>query len=1095
MARMLAPRSASTVLASLLVLSVSLPPARGAETVIEEFPVLVRAGLAGTPEGPDPDGRILLDLPFSTERGYGYVGGRPDRLAGAVVFGGKRHWIPALREDVEKYIFRLPRGEYFVELSFIETELAMPGMRVFDVVAEEKLLFPRVDIAAKVGDFTWLTLAGVVSVFDGWLDLRFVRIAGTPRVSRLRLSRMPAAQAPPPVPRMKCRGSAGQNILQWDMPEVPGIRGFGIFRSDSEQGPFESLTEEPVHGTSFLDSTVAPLKEYFYKICAYDLQGRQSAFSEPLRATARQLSDLGLKIYELNVSEDNLRRLLVRANPEAVVPAELRHLGAVYYVYLRCPTDRRSWQRKKSFLVELDRDRNRRFQRRQALFLSAEASDSTFLRERLSAEVAQTLGLPSPAAEPVLLLLNGKCAGVYFDIEVLDRAFRERARLDRVGLLALKTRDDMLATDWSPYGEQVGEEGSLVGLNRLMHELNRLGEGEMERFFQEGFYLDRLVDRLSFCVLRGEADRDAVLRYFLKDSRNGKWEILQDRHRSGDWGIFDFDAASHPVTDADARRMLLGSSLTAGGFRGGANAVLESRFFNQPDLKRRFLARVEALLSKEMPPEKLDALVDKLFEQLKGAVLEDPALRLCEGAEEAFLSGPGRIKSDHRARCEALMRVLSRGPPPSPAIVLHEVLLAPADGDPWVEIRNSSPTPVQLRGCFLSNVFGASLQAGAVFALPEGDLPPGGMTVVKIPAGQGFSLSPTGGFLGLLRKSERGSRSDELLDFLFFGRQTKGVSYGRLPARDFPGSGDSIDARRWAYLAEATPGEENSDRELLPPPHEFRQGLSKETSGAISVWFKTSAADGGSAASKPLKVNFRCRGEGAEDFGTTELAWDEKSFTYTFRFEVPPARTRIPYYFVAVSEDGIERSYPLAAPDLTFYVPVLPEVKINEVLPRPLRTPSSAGEFIELYNPSQAPVDLGGYYLSDARRNSTRWRIPEGCTVPPRGFIVFYGDGLNREKHTSFKLSNSGEFLGLFGRMEEGNLLVDSLAYRGMRTGESWGASPDGSKSFRAWKDPTPGAKNIPKIPEEYLKKRREGDAQPEESREPDPKEKPPEEE
>jgi hypothetical protein len=71
-------------------------------------------------------------------------------------------------------------------------------------------------------------------------------------------------------------------------------------------------------------------------------------------------------------------------------------------------------------------------------------------------------------------------------------------------------------------------------------------------------------------------------------------------------------------------------------------------------------------------------------------------------------------------------------------------------------------------------------------------------------------------------------------------------------------------------------------------------------------------------------------------------------------------------------------------------------------------------------------------------------------------------------------LSNSGEFLGIFGRMEEGNLMVDSTAFRGVRSGESWGASPDGSKNFRAWKDPTPGARNIPKIPEELLKKKAE---------------------
>ena len=131
--------------------------------------------------------------------------------------------------------------------------------------------------------------------------------------------------------------------------------------------------------------------------------------------------------------------------------------------------------------------------------------------------------------------------------------------------------------------------------------------------------------------------------------------------------------------------------------------------------------------------------------------------------------------------------------------------------------------------------------------------------------------------------------------------------------------------------------------------------------------------------------------------------------------------------------------------------------------------------FVEIFNTSDQAIDLEGYFLTDSRRNPTKWRIPRGHEIRPGGFAVFYADGLGRGSHTSFRLSNSGEFIGLFGRMEEGNLLVDGIAYRGMRTGESWGASPDGSKSYRAWKDPTPGARNIPKIPKEVLEKARRG--------------------
>ncbi|MCH2580975.1 MAG: hypothetical protein MK133_07225, partial [Planctomycetes bacterium] len=93
--------------------------------------------------------------------------------------------------------------------------------------------------------------------------------------------------------------------------------------------------------------------------------------------------------------------------------------------------------------------------------------------------------------------------------------------------------------------------------------------------------------------------------------------------------------------------------------------------------------------------------------------------------------------------------------------------------------------------------------------------------------------------------------------------------------------------------------------------------------------------------------------------------------------------------------------------------------------------------------------------------------------IKPGGYEVFYCDGLNRDRHTSFKLSNSGEFVGLYTAPQEGSLLVHGCAFRGVPLGSSWGRKQDGSRSFRAWKDPSPGKRNLPKIPEGFLEKLR----------------------
>jgi hypothetical protein len=345
--------------------------------------------------------------------------------------------------------------------------------------------------------------------------------------------------------------------------------------------------------------------------------------------------------------------------------------------------------------------------------------------------------------------------------------------------------------------------------------------------------------------------------------------------------------------------------------------------------------------------------------------------------------------------------------------------------------------------------------------LPPVEVGPGEFLLVEVSSPL---LDGAGGALILSRLPDPGGRTAYVEDWLLYGYQTGGVSYGRL----------SDDSGRWASLGVPSPGGPNEAADLPPPPLEYRTGLIQENTGAFTVWIRGGVLPEDSPR-RPAKVLLKQRVAGSLEWESIPMAWDDDQLRYSTTLEPQQEPLRRAYHFVIGSQSGVERAVPLAAPEVTYFIPVLPEIRINEVLPRPRRDGSAAGEFVELYNPSDTPVNLGGYFLSDTRRNPAKWRIPAGSVVPSGGFLVFYADGLNRGNHTSFKLSNSGEYLGLYGRMEEGNLLVDGIAFRGTRTGESWGALPDGSKNFRVWKDPTPGSRNRPKIPEEVLEKIRSG--------------------
>ena len=60
---------------------------------------------------------------------------------------------------------------------------------------------------------------------------------------------------------------------------------------------------------------------------------------------------------------------------------------------------------------------------------------------------------------------------------------------------------------------------------------------------------------------------------------------------------------------------------------------------------------------------------------------------------------------------------------------------------------------------------------------------------------------------------------------------------------------------------------------------------------------------------------------------------------------------------------------------------------INEVLSH---TDAPLEDAIELHNLGQAPVDLGGWFISDSAGNLRKYRIPDGTTLAPGGYLVFY---------------------------------------------------------------------------------------------------------
>lgn len=142
------------------------------------------------------------------------------------------------------------------------------------------------------------------------------------------------------------------------------------------------------------------------------------------------------------------------------------------------------------------------------------------------------------------------------------------------------------------------------------------------------------------------------------------------------------------------------------------------------------------------------------------------------------------------------------------------------------------------------------------------------------------------------------------------------------------------------------------------------------------------------------------------------------------------------------------------------------EIVINELLPVNNSIASDEyGDFddwVELYNLSSASIDISGYFLSDNEAHPSKWQIPDGTSIPGKGFLVIWADddSLQTGLHTNFKLSSLGETILL---SEPDGRLIDKVIYPGQDLELSYSRNPDGTGTFR-WQAPTfESSNNIPK--------------------------------
>lgn len=119
-------------------------------------------------------------------------------------------------------------------------------------------------------------------------------------------------------------------------------------------------------------------------------------------------------------------------------------------------------------------------------------------------------------------------------------------------------------------------------------------------------------------------------------------------------------------------------------------------------------------------------------------------------------------------------------------------------------------------------------------------------------------------------------------------------------------------------------------------------------------------------------------------------------------------------------------------------------------------------DWLEIYNPGSSAVDMGGMFLTDDLDSPQQYQIPAGVSIPAGGYLIFWCDTTPGQgsMHTNFNISRTGEDLGLFDKISNGNGLIDGFTFTTQTTDITSGRFPNGSGPIVVLSSRTPGATN-----------------------------------
>lgn len=409
----------------------------------------------------------------------------------------------------------------------------------------------------------------------------------------------------------------------------------------------------------------------------------------------------------------------------------------------------------------------------------------------------------------------------------------------------------------------------------------------------------------------------------------------------------------------------------------------------------------------------------------------------------------------------------------APSIVMNEIYSRGVpDAPDWVEIYNNSDGPVDISGY---KIYDAGGQSGAK---PKKEIPAGttiaarGFYVIIVDDGteSGFGLSSGGEDVWF--ENSQGN----VIDNVAFPAFEPTQSFGRVP----DGSGD------WKILDQITKGTANDDS---PPAavlyiNEVYSRGTTESPDWIEIYNATTTEvniggykiydSGGQSGTKdklviPAGTVIPAMGfymivvddGSAAGFGLSsggEQVWLENA----------EGAVIDDVTFPALEEGQSYGRYPDGNANLQILFVVTPGAANDNTVPNPTvrvlmneiysRGTTEYPDWIELYNASEAAVNIGGFKIYDGGGQAgtkPKKEVPAGTMIQPGAFyVIVVDDGTE----SAFGLSSNGEQVWL--ENAEGSI-IDDITFPALAETQSYGRYPDGSANLQILEEVTQNEPNI----------------------------------